>query len=267
MKKNIDLSSVVIKSVSIFFVFIFIIISCYIMLSAFFNIRDSKENITAIITQATQNMRDSSQYAHQQIYSQNKTYLDQLEAKSQKLMDSATISFLFQMFSIALLSLFLYLLNESKKDVKNIKGTIEEFNNKVKGDIEKYNMSINKYNEILNITGSTFEIENYLSTIYLCSWLIQISNRINTLKSTNESHASKSMNESYLVTIREYFNSLEIILLKLEKEKNKIRKILFDLYMDHLTGIRNNFIASNVDQFDEKYKICLNILIKIGHYE
>lgn len=131
---------------------IILISSTILLLTAVININYTSKRITSIVAEAVEQIISMNKI-NQQVAQQNlDEYLDHLKAQSKIGIESSTISFLFQIFSISLITIGVYLLKEYRKE------TI-----KIKKMSEKIQLKIGKLNPLILslITGS--KIERYLS--------------------------------------------------------------------------------------------------------
>lgn len=95
------------------------IIVCMVVISdAYISLRYTNLHISNVMTEAVLKVSSDTSFVSKQ---QAKAYLDQLEAKSSSTLDSSTISFLFQLFTIALVGACIYLFSESHKNLTKMR--------------------------------------------------------------------------------------------------------------------------------------------------
>ena len=95
-----------------------ILVSLTVLVGAYDSFERVNTHIKARTSEALAKISKDTTFASSQVA---KSYLDQLEAKSSSTLDANTISFLFQLFTISLVGVGIYLLSESHKNLNLIR--------------------------------------------------------------------------------------------------------------------------------------------------
>lgn len=101
--------------VLILLLLLLLLLSFGIMVNAFLDLRNTNERITITVRQAAADFnkaeKDLNESVTQDVAISRQAYLDKLASSSHSMLDSSTISFLFQLFALALVSAGVYVLS------------------------------------------------------------------------------------------------------------------------------------------------------------
>ncbi|MCP4213729.1 MAG: hypothetical protein GY765_03685 [bacterium] len=181
-----------------------------------------------------------------------KAYIDQLESKSKETLDSNTISFLFQVFALALVTVGVYLLSRSNENYRNTRNNYQD-------TIVKYNTVKDGYEHIKGQAGDAIRkakkieffvrcdqfaitLTSYYSNAYLICTLIK-----------------EQKNKDLFSDIREQQNQIEKQFKDANEEGLGLELKLLHFFLDYSTKIRNiikSFTKLGIEIPVDILKIC-----------
>ena len=220
-----------------------LLLSAGIMVNAFIDLRSTNRRITAIVDDATDSLLGERALDEKSGGSSGKAYLDQLQSRSRSALDSSTISFLFQVFALSLISAGVYMLSRYHKSLlameQNAKRIIVS-KDALKDFIED------------GITSST--LGGIVSTGFGLG--------------CNMRNGSKETIQSCLPLIRESTKQIRDLLETARTNNKGLHRSQRDVFVDQLTQIRDDLKNANastdiVGQCEE----CVEILEKGGFVE
>jgi heme/copper-type cytochrome/quinol oxidase subunit 4 len=180
-----------------------VIISIIVIVGAYYSLQETNMHFKRIITDINHKISIDSSFATKP---EAKSYLEQLESKSSMILDSSTISYLFQLFTIALVSAGVYLLSESHKNMLKMKRSVK---------------SVVSYITFQNIV----RLEMYFSQAH------QLSLSIKTDANTNQ---------ALIPVLQKRLTMIEDDLENGEKEEVAIESKIIDMFLDDIKYIKEN---------------------------
>jgi hypothetical protein len=207
---------------NIFMIVLFMVIlaTCSVVIwDAFLSLRSANQHIESAVSDIATNLKkeDSSNSGSRALI---QSYLEQMKYNSKATLDSNTISFLFQLFAIALVTAGIYLLSRSHWDLREMK-------KETKSIIFKARM----IEPLVHDNQASIIIDSYLSRAYFLSWLLSV--RIGDT-------------EGLFPMLRQILTETQNNLYDSVEKKIGIQKSLYDALLDKAT-----FISINLSKLDK----------------
>ena len=224
-------------NIILFCMFIIIIFMCtLILMSSFNNFINTNKEIEKTVTQTAEHIKSV-----QSISDSTKTDLffstniDKLKSTIDKSINSNTISFLFTIFSIALVSAGVYLLSRSNSNLL-------ESEEKLATTTEKAEL----IGPFVTNGLTSFTIASYLSISYQLTWLLKTS-------------TFNQKKISFIPLIRDSLNILKNMLCQAANNNVGFDSTQLDFFLDYATGVLTNLEEFSKDineQIEDIIKIC-----------
>jgi hypothetical protein len=219
--------------VVVFMLVIIIALCIYILIEALTGVKETYRNVEEVIKQIPLASKNELLFNENGILKPSaKAYLTQLESRSRCTLDSGTISFLFQVFAIALVSAGVYLLSRSYENFRKIK---EDAANSIKRTemIEPF-VRNNQMSIILT---------NYYSHAFLVSWLIK-----------------KEGSSQLFFMMRQALRQIEEQMMEANEQETGIEERLVGSFLDYSRYIRENLNPETPADILNTWEKCNTIL-------
>ena len=179
----------------------------------FINLNNTNKIVISSVKEAADHLIGNSEKLQNEIPTSSKVFIEQIITSGKNSLESNTISFLFQIFSITLISIGVYLLSEAKKKMSIVNQQYDELIKKI-SDVDR------QYDDMIIINKNLTHKQKYLSPFLNC---ISEGNKIERYLSFAHQNIVQldvnRLNESknYLVQTRDW---LKYAIKKLEKISN-----------------------------------------------
>ncbi len=212
---------------------VMMITSSSAIISAYYNLQLTNKRIQLSIKNALNRIKEHSNPTNGELIQSEIVRLMQLQSKSKGTLDSSTISFLFQVFTLALISAGVYILKRSFSNIRSSERKIELIR------------------QFINSGPNIYALGNYFSNAYQITY---------PLKNINDD----TLIDSYISLERDYLTIAKNKLERAAQDRIGIERSLHGSFLDYGVRIRSNLnIVIKENTLSQEIKKRISDLIDI----
>ena len=198
-------------------------VSSFTIIGAFRNLLDTNNKIENVLNDLYKDSKNNPLIQEGKLSPIYKAYIERLEYKSKGMLDSSTISFLFQIFSLALISAGVYLLSRSHRNLKNAEKIVKNAEIQAKNVANKSEM----IGLFVSNGPTSSAIASYFSIAYQMSVLLDASQ-------------DKNARIPLIALLSDTLISLKKILNRASRDQIGVEKSQYEFFMNRATEIITN---------------------------
>ena len=202
-----------------------------VMVNALFDLKDTNERLIVAVESAVKELRQAGgKCGRVKIDPNQSVYLQQLKLRSRSMLDSNTISFLFQIFALALVSAGAYVLARAQKNLRKAEEATKR--------VARIGKRVGPF------------VSNQAASSTLASYFVVALEESRYLGSLTD----KSVWASCKAGTFESLTQLKVELKRAWEEKRGMERSQFDIFLDQVAAIKNNL--GKVEGVEDLIVIC-----------